>query len=844
MHINTTKLQDTYENEITLKYQIYNGLFLNLPFSDTTQAGARLPIFTKMCKEMLDNGISTPDAVDNFLNVVPLSEADKRLLLNKFLQFIERQIVLFDALENQAFNKINDMAGKGSIEGLFKSIADKSPHLQPQLDKLLNNYHTRLVLTAHPTQFYPNKILAIINRLDDAIETNNIVEIRNIFLQMGLTSFYNKNKPTPDDEADSVIWYLRHIFYNIIPTIQQKLGANNANLELGFWPGGDRDGNPFVTHQVTLATADKLHSSLMRLYYADIKALANILTFDGTHEAILKICKNLKNKIYTNHLQIIHDLENITQILSSNYNNVFVDKVNDIITKIHLFRFNFAKIDIRQNSAIHSKTMTIILANNKITENYAALTEDERILILNNTWNQQLSLENLTDINQEVIDTIRIISDIQYKYGNEMIERYIISNTDSIACVLEVLWLVNQVNYSLSADKQITLEVIPLFESIDDLKCAKDIMEYLFNHQNYKQNIHQHHNRQTIMLGFSDGTKDGGYLMANWAIFKAKKQLSTLAKEYDINITFFDGRGGPPSRGGGKIYEFYQSVAEEIDTHDIQLTIQGQTISSNFGTLDSAIYNFEHLLSAGISGKLMTRHHCVFNYDKEELIDKLANYSLETYLELKNHPLFLAYLQEITPLKYLSEANIGSRPAKRSQGGDLKLEDLRAIPFGSAWMQMKQNILGYYGFGSAVARMLAEDNENLGKLQFLYECSNFFKGLVDNSMQSLAYTDFTFTNYLCSDEKFSPFWQKIKDEADLTSKMLLLVANRDSLIIDQISDISAKSRQQIIFPLALIQQYAMYKLRHLNDNDPDRYYYEQLIRKSLASSINASRNSI
>lgn len=838
------KLQN-YENEVILKYQIYNGLFLGLPFADPDQAGSRLPIFTRICQDLMDDGYNVPDAVDKYLTLVPVAEDHKLKLLNKFLQFIERQVVLFDALEDTAFEKIKDMSGYGTVDYMMQRVK-KHSGLTKQLDELLENYKTRLVLTAHPTQFYPTIVLSIIAQLSKAIKDNELDTIRDLFLQMGLTSFNNKVKPTPSDEATSIIWYLEHIFYNVIPETQTKLSTKYNNLDIGFWPGGDRDGNPFVTANVTLETSDKLHNSIMRLYYQDIKHARATLTFDGVYDQLSTICDKIKNAKYNLHTELIADVTQVADILNSKYQGLFIEKIENIILKINLFKFNFAKLDIRQNSAIHKKVVHTILASNNITEKYSLLSDNEKLeILLANFDNPRISLDINDELVAEVINTVKAIATIQKKYGKSAIERYIISNTDSMASIIEVLWFVNLVNRELIEDDKILIEIVPLFETVDDLHASEQIMGNLFNLPYYAANLKNLNQHQTIMLGFSDGTKDGGYLMANWSIFQAKKRLSILAKKYAIDITFFDGRGGPPSRGGGNTYEFYQSLAQEIEAHEVQLTIQGQTISANFGTHNSAIYNLEHLLSAGLSGRLFTQNNTTINSEQEAMINKLAERALSYYLELRNDPLFLDYLLEITPLNYLTSTNIGSRPAKRNKDDKLKLEDLRAIPFGGAWMQMKQNILGYYGFGSAINELTSAQPETMKKLQKLYNNSSYFRGLIDNSMQSLATTNFTVTKHLANDPKFGRFWQQLCDEAELSKKMLMSISGSDQLIANNpVKKISTEFREQIIAPLLLIQQFAMDKVRKLEASDESRHLYENLVRRSLAANINASRNSI
>lgn len=841
-----TKLA-AYESDVILKYQTYNGLFLGLPFADPDQAGPRLPIFTRICVDFMNEGLTVPEAVEKYLSIVPVSDKNKLPLLKRFLQFVERQVVLFDALEDAAFAKINDMSGYGTIDYMLQKIENKPAQFSEQLQELLANYKTRLVLTAHPTQFYPSIVLAIIKQLCKAIKTNDLDKIRDLFLQMGLTSFSNKIKPTPNDEAQSIIWYLENIFYSVVPHVQTKLSKDTSNLDIGFWPGGDRDGNPYVTAKVTLETADKLRNSLMRLYYQDIKNLSQTLTFAGVYDTLVSICHQIKQDTYRTHHELLAELQEIANTVMTQYQGLFIEQINEVILKVKLFKFHFAKIDIRQNSAIHKQVVHNIFANNNITQNYQNLTATEKVTLLVTQWNNlTINLDNNDELTNEVIDTIKAIATIQKLNGKPAIERYIISNTDSVNSILEVLWLVTLVNNTLAEIDKIQIEIVPLFETIDDLQNSTTIMEELFNLPCYQNNLQQLNNQQTIMLGFSDGTKDGGYLMANWMIFQAKKRLSILAKQYLIDVAFFDGRGGPPSRGGGETYSFYQGLAQEIEAHEIQLTIQGQTISANFGTNSSAIYNIEHLLSAGISGRLFTQDTSPLSTEQETLIDRLAQSALHNYLALRNDPLFVEYVQEITPLNYLTQAKIGSRPAKRSnKDAKLKLEDLRAIPFGGAWMQMKQNILGYYGFGSAIAEYINSTHDGLVTLQQLYQSSLFFKGLIDNSMQSLASSNFTITKHLANDIKFGGFWQKLYDEAELSKIVLRQVSQSEHLIANNpVKALSMNYREQIIMPLLFIQQYAMAKLRTLGQADAEFATYESLITKSLATNINASRNSI
>ena len=348
------------------------------------------------------------------------------------------------------------------------------------------------------------------------------------------------------------------------------------------------------------------------------------------------------------------------------------------------------------------------------------------------------------------------------------------------------------------------------------------------------------------MLGFSDGTKDGGYLMANFSIYKAKEALTKIAKENNINVIFFDGRGGPPARGGGKTHKFYASMGRNISNKEIQLTVQGQTVSSNFGTVAAAQYNIEQLIHAGISNAIFSNKKVTLQPEEEELLEKLALVSLGSYLALKNHPDFLEYLAHISPLKFYGQTNIASRPGKRNTGNKIILKDLRAIPFVGAWAQIKQNITGFYGVGTALAAL--EQDGKFAQLRQLYNDSLFFKTLIDNCEMVLKKCFFPLTAYLNKDEKYGELWNDIFEEFERTKKYVLQLSDKTSLMSDYpVDSLSITMREKIILPSLTIQQYAINKLREMDEqinNCPTRETYEKLVIRSSFGIINAGRNAV
>jgi phosphoenolpyruvate carboxylase len=388
-------------------------------------------------------------------------------------------------------------------------------------------------------------------------------------------------------------------------------------------------------------------------------------------------------------------------------------------------------------------------------------------------------------------------------------------------------------------------DVIPLFETIDDLKGAHQVMEALYKNPQYQKHLKRRGNRQSIMLGFSDGTKDGGYLMANWAIYRAKERLTEVSRAYGVTALFFDGRGGPPARGGGKTHQFYASLGNTIEHEEVQLTIQGQTISSNFGTIDACQYNLEQLISSGIANEIFAPDQANITPDQRQVLEELAQVSYQAYQDFKNHPQFLPYLEKISTLKYYAKTNIGSRPAKRGSSDELNFSDLRAIPFVGSWSQLKQNVPGFYGVGIAIEALKAQGKMN--ELQALYKTSAFFRTLLENSMMSLSKSYFPLTEYLKDDPEFGTFWQLIYQEYLRSKAMVLEVSGVEQLMDDsRAMRASIGVRERIVLPLLTIQQYA---LRHVQEiqkqggEDQALSVYEKMVTRSLFGNINASRNS-
>jgi len=853
---------ERFNQDVLSKYNIYNSVFITLPFHSIDNTGALLPLFTDICDTGFKKQETPKEIVDFFVKryLHDASEADKIDIMFRFIQYIERQIVLFDAIEDAAFPIINNMEGRGSLRDIKEKSDAKNK--QEELIDFLEDFNVRTVLTAHPTQFYPGAVLGIINDLTEAIRKNNLLDIKQLLAQLGKTPFIQNEKPNPFDEAVSLIWYLENVFYETSGEMVHYLQKNifdgnsikNPLIKLGFWPGGDRDGNPFVTTEITLNVAERLRTSILKCYYIEMRGLKRKLTFSGVGALVNQLEQKLYRSVFYSKGEIFitldefkAELSKIKQIIIDQHQSLYLDELDALLIKVNLFGFHFASLDIRQNSKIHDAVFNDIVAyylktdESVFPKNYFELTEEEKFKVLSTTSGNLDPAVFENELTRLTIESIQAIKTIQQNNGEFGANRYIISNNESALNVMETFAL-----FRLSNWEDPTVDIIPLFESVDDLQNAHAIMEKLYTNPAYARHLINRNNKQTIMLGFSDGTKDGGYLMANWSIYKAKEELTTISRKYGIKVIFFDGRGGPPARGGGKTHKFYASLGPNIENNEIQVTVQGQTISSNFGTLDSCRYNLENLLSAGVTNQVFGKGDNELTLEEKSILDQLAGLGYEKYLSFKNHPKFIPYLEQMSTLKYYAKTNIGSRPSKRSKSEQLDFADLRAIPFVGSWSQLKQNVPGFFGVGTALKHF--EDTNQWNKVQDLYDNSLFFKTLLENSMMSLAKSFFPLTAYMKKDPQFGDFWQIIYDEFLETKRLLLKIAGHKELMENYPDGkASIQIRERIVLPLLTIQQYALLRINELNkENTPDESLikvYEKIVTRSLFGNTNASRNS-
>jgi len=831
--------EHSYDFQVGLKYQLYNSIFLTLHFATIKQTGIELPVFRQFIEQGLEDGKSPLQIINEYFEEnKDLDNRDKPGLLFRFIQYVERQIVLIDALEEAGYSKLNDLQGEGSLSYFLDRV--RQDERSDILRKVLDDFRVKVVLTAHPTQFYPGYVLGIINDLSESFESNDLHEIRTLLEQLGQTPFFKKEKPTPFDEATSLGWYLENIFYHAIPKVLSKVidhfdideMANYRLLEVGFWPGGDRDGNPFVTTDITWQVAQRLQFILYKAYYNDVRKLKRRLTFRSLYlqmeamEDALRYALFEKDDDHVFDLQLFQNgLSAVLKSLKKDHNGFMADEVKMLLIKTKVFGSHFASLDIRQDSRVVNRAFKHLFGpsvdNLEGPEDYFKLTGPTIIP------------DHEDHVITDTLNVFRSITKIQENCGELACHRFIISNCRSEKSVLEIYAMAKACGMAVP----LSLDIVPLFETIDDLRKSQDVMDVLYSSEIYREHLSRRGDKQYIMLGFSDGTKDGGYFSANWSIYKAKERMTRIARDHGIDVVFFDGRGGPPARGGGNVRKYYAAQGRNIENKEIQLTIQGQTVSSKFSSVTAAAHYLENLLTAGLENSVYD-HDAQRQPHHDGWMQEIADISLKAYIDLKKRDDFLPYLEKRSPLTYFGKTNIGSRPSKRGGSSKLTLDDLRAIPFVGSWSAMKQNVPGYYGLGIALKEVAEKHGSE--RLEELFTTNPFFTSLINNSMQSLSKTRMELTRYLGKDEEYGDLWNTINDENQQTQEMISSLLKNVGWDDALASMHSIELRESVVLPLLIIQQYALMQLER---EEGDVKTYERLIIRTLYGIINAARNS-
>ena len=670
-------------------------------------------------------------AFSHILNLMNLAESlDASRKLNEY--------------DNPYFkNKNQNLFVEDIIEALIKNKKISNNKIYEQA----KNLNIGIVLTAHPTEVKRRTLIQKYANLIDLLEQRHlykkypskITEIdRKLYSEIAIiwkTDELKRSKPSPLDEAKWGLAVIEDSLWDTVPRVYKRLNdifRKNLKKDLprdfnpiqfGSWMGGDRDGNPNVTAEITKKVILYSRWQAAKLYEKELTKLIQNLSMKECSPKIRKVTgktfepyrvylRPIRDKIRSTH-QLIED--HLTKKIPLDKNKLLQDKneilkplrevreslnlnkgqhignadLLDLIRRVRCFGVNLAKLDIRQESSRHDKLLKEIFKK-KYEINYSNLKENNKINYLNNLIKQKkyfLDKLKITDKeNKEVWNTFKQIS----KEPSQCLGAYVISMTSKASDILSVYFLQKQAN------TKHFLRVVPLFETLDDLRNAKDIMENLFKLSWYKKLIN---NKQEIMIGYSDSSKDAGKLSASWHQYKLQEELRDIAKKYKIDLVFFHGRGGSAGRGGGPIQATLKSQPSNTVNGKIRITDQGEVIQQKYGYKPLAEYNLCSYIGAVMDASLNPPPKSKENW--RDLIEKMSEISTSAYRKnLNQSEDFIRYFKLVTPHKSLGKLAIGSRPTKRKNIDNI--QSLRAIPWVFAWTQIRLMLPGWLGTTEAL----------------------------------------------------------------------------------------------------------------------------------------------
>ena len=608
--------------------------------------------------------------------------------------------------------------------------------------------------------------------------------------------------------------------------------VNETPITMGMWIGGDRDGNPFVTADTLKLSAMK-QCELIITYYMnqldilyrtfsmssqlikesdDLRLLADKSNDSSVYrekEYYRKAIYYIREKLSNTEKYLLNNVDNNEKyltaeeleqdlliiknsLLENNGDTLIKGDLEELLSAVKIFGFYLASIDMRQDSSVYEACVAELLKSANIENNYSELSENEKCDLLLNILKKDPRPLSINDENKQseelkkellIFKTARELKD---KLGNNIIKQNIISHTTSISDLLELAIMLKEVG--LVGSDFARLQLVPLFETIEDLENSYEIMDNYLALDIVKKWVKDNKDYQEIMLGYSDSNKDGGYLSSGWSLYKAQQDLSSLGNKHGIKITFFHGRGGTVGRGGGPSYDAIISQPLGSVQDRIRLTEQGEIIAAKYGNKDAAYYNLETLFSAVIE----RMNADMVNIDIrdipeiKEMMDEIVEDSYKTYRKLVfEDPNFYNYFFEATPIKEVSSLNIGSRPASRKKITDIG--GLRAIPWVFSWSQSRIMLPGWYGVGTAFSNFINKDSRNIDKLRTMYKDWPFFTSLLSNVDMVMSKSDMEIAKEyanLCKDDKTKEVYDKILKEWKLTKQVVLDISEHKEFLED------------------------------------------------------------
>jgi len=782
-----------------------------------------------------------------------------------------------------------------------------------ELQKVIDQLRYSPVFTAHPTEArrrtmmaLQRRIFLIINKLNRGglIPEEHESLVKQLKSQIQLlwrTSEVRIKKPSVEDEVRYGLFYFDASLFNSIPMIYRHFERANRHvygsgeikvpsfIKFGSWIGGDRDGNPFVTPDVT-RTSIRLHmQAALEEYLRRVLKLQNILSHNIEYvtpnkefnaslqkdESELKETELFRTEPYRKKLhfmssrlnanlktvenrllglvtetpakafhhvdEFLNDLYLIRDSLIS-HNDVDIAKhdLKDLIRLVETCGFSLYELDVRQESTIHTRTTIEVLRQFDPKNDYVNLSEEQRI----DTLAQQISRKRLPkpnpeSLNEEAIETLELFDtmrEMRIETGDNLFGTYVISMTHTASHVLEVMFLARLAGL-VGVDKNdeffCNIQISPLFETIEDLKHISEVLTNLFENKIYMSLLKASGNLQEVMLGYSDSCKDGGILASQWNLYQAQEQVIELTDNYGVECRMFHGRGGTVGRGGGPTHEAIISQPPDTVHGQIKFTEQGEVLSHKYSNTETAIYE----LGMGITGLLtasqsLIRKHGKYKKSYHQAMSTIAISGEKSYRNLTDETEgFLDYFYENTPVTEIGQMNIGSRPSHRKV--DRSKSSIRAIPWVFGWALARHTLPAWYGIGTAFKHFREQNGGKL--LKEMYQEWPFFRALISNVQMGLFKAQMNIAkeySLLWDDKQRSEeIYEKIAAEYELTVKEVLSIAGIDKLMADTpLLQYSLERREPYIDPLNHIQITTLARHRkHIANNDDESPWLDELL---------------
>lgn len=785
-----------------------------------------------------------------------------------------------------------------------------------QVEALIQRLHVELVFTAHPTEAKRRSIREKVRDLREHLheldrrdllpdEREQLLNrLRADVTGLWQTDFVRFRRPTVLEELDRSLFFAGNL-WNVTPQLYRDLrDALHAQypkqhfalptlLRFGTWIGGDRDGNPFVTADVTRSALHTLRASALKRHIEQAKRTRRHLSMSKNKVRISKqltdaiayaenrwpqlqsIVGNLSElepyrrwiKIiewrlaraaeadlitalpagaYENSGEFVNDLRLIDTSLRDNGDALIADvHLDDWICQAEVFGFHLMRLDVRQESTWYHQVLDELLRSAQIHDNYASLDEAGRQRALSDSMpcRSAFNKTKLSEQAREALALFRLLASVSAMSGADALGAHVISMTHAPSDVLAVLWLAQWAAAERGLkDNRLPMPIAPLFETIDDLKRAPQTLRAMLENHAYSAHVDALSGKQIVMIGYSDSTKDGGYLSACWNLYDAQIAMHQAVAERGRTIVFFHGRGGSLGRGGGPANRSIRSLPPHTLDGGMRITEQGEVLSERYDDPHVAHRHLEQVLSAllqrgvddvgGRGARAIEKHDAL-----REIMSTLAARSREVYRELVDHPGFIRYFEGATPISQIEQLPIGSRPSRRQ--GERSLDKLRAIPWVFSWTQSRHMLPAWYGIGTAIEEYLQSGGDKrLQSLRSLYKKQLFFRATINNAALALAKADLGIARLHASMvedvEAREAIWSRIEAEFERSRRTMLALLDQRKLLGDvPWLKRSIEVRNPYVDPLNMIQLELFRRLRAMPDDDPRAEEIASLVRLTI-----------